>query len=99
MGDGNINQNYARPSLTPYIVCSIVQLLCCNSITGVIALVFSLIARDKFSSGDTASGSDYMKYAKWTLIIGFILAAIIWILAICYIVFIVGVSAVAAFAD
>lgn len=86
-----------KPSLTPYIVLSIVQIMCCSTVTGVIALVFALISNDKFDKGDVNSGTSFLNYSKWTLIIGFAFTAILVLFIICYFVFIIGIAAISTY--
>ena len=73
----NMNQQSA-PEFTKYLILSIIQLLCCNQITGVIAIVFTVLANSAFKVGSMIDYQSKTKAAKTTLTVGWIISAIIY---------------------
>lgn len=72
----------STPGFTKYLILSILQMLCCCQITGIIALVFTILANSAFKIGNLAEYQSKIKGAKTTLIVGLIVAAVIYIIFI-----------------
>lgn len=88
-------QQQPNPTFTKDLVFSIIQLLCCNQITGVISLVFVILANSAFRVGNVADYQAKTKAAKVSRIIGWILGVLIYI----FVIAVYGLVIVAAIAD
>ena len=75
---GPTNQNH--PSFTKYMVLSILMLLCCNQICGVIALIMAVIGNGNYKKGMPYEGN--FKAAKILLIVGLVLGIVLSIVAL-----------------
>lgn len=64
--NGQVVENKA----TTFIVLSILELLCCNLVAGIIALVFAILGNSNFGKGDYEGAANMWKYSKITLWIG-----------------------------
>lgn len=73
----NMNPQSA-PEFTKNLTLSIVQLLCCNQITGVLAIIFTVLANSAFKMGNMIDYQSKNNAAKTTLRIGWIISAIIY---------------------
>ena len=84
-----------NPTFTKDLIFSIFQLLCCCQITGILSLIFVILANTAFKQGNYMEYQAKTKTAKTTRIIGYILGGVITIgCTIFYIVAIVlGASA------
>lgn len=87
MDNGYYNQGMnqmpqSATEFTKYLVLSIIQLLCCCQITGIIALVFTILANSSFKVGNLMDYQSKIKSAKTTLTVGWIVAAVIYIIVI-----------------
>lgn len=67
--------NAEKPNTGLWIVLSVIELCCCNSIGGIIALVFSIIANASVDKGDFADAISKLKIAKIAFWIGFGISA------------------------
>lgn len=75
--------NYVQkdPNFTKWLILSIFQLFCCNQITGIIALVFAILANNDWKAGKFDESSRKYKNAKISIVVGFIIGALIYIAA------------------
>lgn len=85
-------QNPKAPWFVTYLILSILELFCCNQITGVIALVFIIMGNSAYQAGQMLDAENKRKTAKLSLIIGLILGILIYI-AVIIIYFVVGLAA------
>ncbi len=69
----------AKPKTTGMIVFSIVNMLCCGGLFGLIALIFSILAG---SAATFEDGRQKLKVAKILNIIGVVLGVVMWIVII-----------------
>lgn len=69
----------SAPEFTKYLVLSIIQLLCCNQITGIVALVFTILANSAFKIGNILDYQSKIKGAKTTLLIGWIVGILLYV--------------------
>jgi len=69
----------AKPKTTGMIVFSIINMLCCGGLFGLIALIFSIMAG---SAATYEDGVKKLKTAKTLNIVGLILGVIVWIILI-----------------
>jgi len=76
---------------TTYIILSILELLCCSPIAGIVALVLAIIGNSNFNKGDYDGAANMWKYTKITLWIGVGLAVVSIILS-----FVLGVGSIMA---
>lgn len=94
MDNGNFNQmnqnngmynGYVDPTLdsrcTKTLIISIVQMLCCSQITGIIALIYAIMAKSLCKTSPYES-EEKLKVAKTALKIGWILAIIAFVVGI-----------------
>lgn len=81
----------STPEFTKCLVLSIIQMLCCCQITGIIALVFTILANSAFKIGNFADYQAKIKGAKTTLTVGWIVAAVIYIIVIIMYVAVFGI--------
>ena len=87
MDNGYYNQGMnqmpqSTPEFTKYLILSIIQLLCCCQITGIIALVFTILANSSFKIGNLVDYQSKIQSAKTVLTVGWIVAAVIYIIVI-----------------
>lgn len=91
MSNENFNQDInqmsnmskqSTPEFTKYLVLSIVQMMCCCQITGIIALVFTILSNSAFKIGNIEDYQSKIKAAKTTLIVGCIIGVIAYIIMI-----------------
>ena len=61
-------------SNTHLLIFSVLELLCCNQITGILGIVFFLGANDALKKGDTYSFYRNTRYCKISLLCGLIIA-------------------------
>lgn len=66
-----------RPNTVRWIILSVVELLICCQLTGIIGLIFSIIGHISAEKGDFEDALKKIKIAKTTLIIGAIFGAIV----------------------
>ena len=96
MGNGQPMYNQAippkNPSLTTWLIISILQIFCCNNITGIISLIFTILADSDFKKGLIAEYDSKMKAAKIATIVGVISGVIIAICLIIYYIIIFGIA-------
>lgn len=59
-----------------YLVLSILMLVCCSPIAGIVALVFSIQSRTAAARGDALEADKYDSWAKTALIIGVIVTVL-----------------------
>lgn len=64
------------PNFVLFLTLSIVQLVCCSPITGVIALVFTCVGDSAYKAGNNEDSESKMKVAKISIIVGFVLAGV-----------------------
>ena len=69
------NNNIAvdHPKFVYTLVFSILMLLCCNQIGGIIALIFSIMGNSEWKSGRFEESEKNFKYARIALIAGILL--------------------------
>lgn len=65
-----------RPNATPWIVFSVIELLCCNLLFGILGLVFSLQGKSAADQGNIAQAQSKLKLAKIMLAIGIALTLV-----------------------
>ncbi|MDO5294202.1 MAG: zinc ribbon domain-containing protein [bacterium] len=56
------------------LIFCIIELICCNQLTGVIALIFIILGKNGYTSGNFQQFEKYNKYATYVLIAGVILS-------------------------
>lgn len=78
-----------------FIILSVLQLFCCNTITGIIGLVLAIIGTSNFKKGDYAGAAQMWKYTKITLWIGVAISIVVTILSFVF----VGSSIAAVFSN
>jgi len=64
------NSNIIEDETVLYIILSILSLFCCNQITGIISLIFSIMASSDYKRGDYKDAQEKWKICKITLLIG-----------------------------
>ena len=67
------NQNMpvgSAPEFTKYLILSIVEMICCCQITGIIGIVFAVMANSAFKIGNMMDYQAKIKNTKTTLLIG-----------------------------
>lgn len=82
--NNNLNYNSVENNYIPWLIAGIVQLMCCNQITGIITILFSFLANEDYTKGSINEYKSKIKCAKIATIIGVILSALIYV---CIIVF------------
>jgi len=86
-----MGQNQLENKSTMWIIFGVLQLACCNQITGVLTIVFASIANGDFTKGDTESYLNNIKLAKLFTIIGVTIGVILWLVMIfIYVMVILG---------
>ena len=73
----NQYQQPVNPTFVKDLILSIVQLLCCCQITGILSLVFVIMANGDFKQGNMMGYQAGTKRAKTTRIVGWILGAVV----------------------
>lgn len=68
-----------------YMTLSILELLFCNLITGILGLVFTNEANSAYRTGDIATSESKKKSAKMSLIIGAVISAVIAIICVIFV--------------
>lgn len=78
------NLNTVEDESVLYIILSILSLFCCNQITGIISLIFAIMATSDYNHGDYKSAQEKWKICKITLLVGvaLVVGAILLALAI-----------------
>lgn len=74
----------SAPDFTKTLILSIVQMLCCCQITGIIALIFTIIANSAFKSGNMNEYYTKQKSAKTALKVGWIIGVVVVLLMIVF---------------
>ncbi len=69
------------PAFMTLLVLAILETCCCNTITGVIAIIFAIIANNSYKSGDIEDYESKKKIATIVLIVGVVLYVVIMIFA------------------
>lgn len=72
----NYNTPQQNPVFTKYLVLSILEMICCCQITGVIALVLTILANSDFKAGNFVGFESKTKSAKTTLIVGLVIGLV-----------------------
>lgn len=88
-------QNYTgqkAPWFTTYLVLSILELLCCNMVTGIIALVFAIMSSSAYQIGQYIDAENKRKAAKLSLIIGLIIGVVLYVAVIIFYIFLGAVA-------
>ncbi len=80
--NGSRKKPERSPSFTKLLVFSILQALCCNTITGIIALVLTFTADSAYKSGDIEGYESKKKIAIIVLIVGVVLALLIGVITV-----------------
>ena len=90
----NNGQYQGQPQMPPqgdmpqhglYMTLSILELLFCNLITGILGLVFTNEANSAYRIGDIATSESKKKSAKMSLIIGAVISAVIAIICVIFV--------------
>lgn len=82
------------PGFIPLILLSVLQILCCNTITGIIAIILTFVADGAYRSGDIKGYESKKKIAIIVIIAGFVLTILLSIFTIA-----AGVSEIPEVAD
>lgn len=77
-----------RPNTVLWIVLSAIEIFTCCQITGIIGLIFSIIAHVSAEKGDYENANKKIKIAKVLFWIGFAAGALL--AAVCIVVFVLG---------
>ena len=85
----------SHPKFTSMLILAILELLCCNQLTGIIALILIIIGDSDWKSGRPIDADGKFKGAKIALIIGVVLGLIAYIAIACF----YGVAIFAAIAE
>lgn len=72
------------PKFVMWLVFGIIQVLCCNQITGVLTIVFDCLARNAYKAGNFADYYSKLKVCKIATIIGVIIGIVVNIVVIIY---------------
>lgn len=96
MDSGYDNSGYngvtpSAPNFTMYLILSIAELLCCSFITGIIALILTIMANSAYKIGNMIDYQSKMKISKILLIVGLCIGIIMYVL-IFVIFFVIGAS-------
>lgn len=87
-GDPKCNfENY-----TAFLVFSIIEFICCSWITGILALVFTLLANQKYQQNDMMGFESNYKTAKIMLWVGLAISVLITVFFILYFLFILALA-------
>lgn len=82
----NFVNNYIKNNYIPWLIAGIVQLMCCNQITGIITIMLSFLANEDYIKGRIDDYKSKIKCAKIATIIGVILSVLIYVFIIlCYV--------------
>ena len=81
INNGGYTPQQSNPTFTKYLILSILELICCCPITGIIALVFTIMANSAFNSSNMNTYNQYTKYSKVSLIVGVVLAILSFVFA------------------
>lgn len=71
----------AAKSFKTLLICSIIELACCNQLFGGIALVLIFLGKSGYESGDRTKFDNYTKWATILLIIGVVLGLVCGVFA------------------
>ncbi len=66
----------AAPNTTLWIILSVVELLCCCQLGGIVALIFSILGHVAVGKGDLADAEQKLEIAKIAIIAGAVLGVI-----------------------
>lgn len=77
---------------TMFLVFSIIEFICCSWITGVLALIFTLLANQKYQQNDMMGFESNYKTAKIMLWIGLAISVLITVFFILYFLFILALA-------
>lgn len=75
--------NNGAPKFGLYLALSLIEMILCGNIFGLIALIMIILANSAYKAGDEVSGASKLKTCKVLLIVGLvtsILASVIFIL-------------------
>lgn len=75
---------------TMFLVFSIIEFICCSWITGVIALIFTILANQKYQQNDMAGFESNYKVAKIVLWIGLAISALITVFFVLYFIIMIA---------
>ena len=89
------NNKGEAPGFILYLVLAIIQLLCCNQMTGVITLIYAIIAESDYSNGRIDECKSKLKVCKIATIIGMVLGILIY----AFIFFVYGIAIIAEIAS
>ena len=83
MNNGTNNYGYqpnmpvgSAPEFTKYLILSILEMVCCCQITGIIGIVFVVMANSAFKMGNMMDYQVKIKNVKTTLLVGLIIGII-----------------------
>lgn len=86
--DGDFNQqnnfqqqfnNVTDEKFTKWLVAGILQLMCCNQITGILTIVMAILGNSDFKANRIADSNQKYNIAKIATIIGVIIGALIYL--------------------
>lgn len=95
IGNNNRASVHGSPKLnfenyTMFLVFSIIEFICCSWITGVIALIFTILANQKYQQNDMAGFESNYKVAKIVLWIGLAISALITVFFVLYFIIMIA---------
>lgn len=85
----------SHPKFTSTLIFAVIELMCCNTLTGIIALILAIIGDSDWKKGRPIDADEKFKGAKIALIVGLILGIFAYITIAC----IYGVGILAAIAE
>jgi len=78
----NIDNGAVQNNFVTWLVLGILQTLCCNQITGIITIVYSVLGNDNFINNRLDIAQSNFKKAKIATIIGIISGILIYAIVI-----------------
>lgn len=67
---------------TFWIIIGVIQMLCCNQISGIITIIFAALASSDYTHGDIPNYLTRIRCAKIATIAGIVIGIVIWLLAV-----------------
>lgn len=77
---------------TTFLVFSIIEFICCSWITGILALVFTMSANQKYQQNDMMGFESNYKTAKIMLWVGLAISVLITVFSVLYFIFILALA-------
>lgn len=75
------------------LVLSIFQMLCCNLITGLLSLIYVIVANSQYNIGDKLGYTKYMTYSRYARTVGWVLWILLTVISIITVVLIYVIGA------